>query len=121
MAYASKSEFAEYSGIPYDSQPDNINRLLERASELLDYYTAGNYSPANAAHVAAMQLAVCQQVEMWLEQGGDSEDVIGSVQGYRIGSVSVSRAEQAPAPVLAPRARRTLLPLGLLYMGVTAR
>lgn len=121
MAYATKTQLAEYLGVAEDTLQDNAVTLLQRASELLDYYTAGNYSADNAAHVAAMQLAACQQVEMWIEQGGDSEDVVGSVQWYSIGSVSVTRGQGTPAPVLAPRARRTLLPLGLLYAGVTAR
>jgi len=116
MAYANVSELEEYTG---QDAPDDAERLLERASELIDYYTLRRIDTDEEEHAEATKKAVCAQVERWSEVGED--DITGPVQGLTIGSFQVqfgAGANRVTPPVLAERARRELQKVGLLNRGV---
>lgn len=105
MAYATAADLAAYLG---KEPPQDANRLLERASEVIDSALGYLVEP----DPEALKLATCQQVEFWLEVG-EAHDIAGVS-----GAISVDRLSYTAPPVLAPRARRTLLAAGLLYRGV---
>lgn len=122
MAYATEQDLADYLGVSLADLPDDAERLLERASEDIDYYTLGR-----ATQSEATKLATCAQIEMWLEVGEET-DIRGALQSFSIGRWSATYAGAAGGagsgggpPALAPRARRHLLLAGLLYRGVAMR
>jgi hypothetical protein len=99
------------------------SRLLERASETIDYVTLERIDTDDDEHILATQKATCAQVEWWLE-AGEGVDVSGPIQGYAIGSMQIqygAGTNRISPTTLAPRARRYLLTAGLLYRGVGAR
>ena len=121
MAYATRDDLAAYVGsgvtLPDDAE---VDRLLARASELIDQKALRRIDPGCSAHAAAARKAVCAQVEYWLQQD-ETVDVTGQVASYSIGSLSISYGSggrESRAGGLAPRARRHLLLAGLLYRGV---
>lgn len=116
MAYATEADLAEYLGVSEADLPTDAGRLLERASEAVDYLTLGRIDPGNAQHAEAAKKATCAQVESWLEteEVGDKQ---GTVKRFTIGRFSMDFGEQG-VPQVAPRARRYLLLAGLLYRGV---
>lgn len=122
MAHAVKADLEAYAGesvtLPSD---DEIDRLLDRASELIDEITMLRCVDAdNDDHTEARKLATCAQAEYWL-QAGEPRGLEGSVQSYSVGSVQVTYGAGNRRPELASRARRHLMLAGLLYRGVTAR
>lgn len=127
MAYATRAELVAYIGesvdLPSEAEQD---RLLERASELIDYATLDRIDVDDDGHAEAARKAVCAQVEAWLE-GGEFSDIGGAVSSYSVGSVSVNYGGSGQpgiagtAPRIAPRARGYLFRAGLLYRGVRAR
>ena len=119
MAYATKDDVAMYTGKALEELPADIDRLLERASEVVDEATLGRIDPANQAHLDAARLATCAQVEYWLT-AGEQGAIVGGAPRMSLGSLSVDYGSAGGPPVLAPRARRHLLNAGLLYRGVTA-
>ena len=120
MAYATRDDLAAYVGsgvtLPDDAE---VDRLLARASELIDQKALRRIDPGCPAHAAAARQAVCAQVEYWLQHGEDL-DVTGPVLSYSIGSMSINYGVGGPRRVdeLAPRARRHLVLAGLLYRSV---
>lgn len=119
MAYASEADLAEYLGVGESQLPDDAERLLERASELVDYLTLGRINTANAEHAEAAKKATCAQVESWLETEEVGEKQ-GAVKRFTIGRFSMDFGDSG-VPTVAPRARRYLLLAGLLYRGVAMR
>lgn len=122
MAHAVKADLEAYVGaavtLPSDAE---IDRLLDRASELIDEITLIRCVDAdNADQTEALNAATCAQVEYWL-QAGEPRGMEGSVQSYSVGSVQVTYGAGNRRPELASRARRHLLLAGLLYRGVTVR
>ena len=118
MAYATEQDLADYLGVSLADLPDDAERLQERASEDIDYYTLGR-----ATQSEATKLATCAQIEMWLEVGEEA-DIRGALQSFSIGRWSATYASSGNGggpPALAPRARRHLLLAGLLYRGVAMR
>ncbi|MCE5200840.1 MAG: hypothetical protein ABFD54_05720 [Armatimonadota bacterium] len=119
MSYATSADITIYTGIAADVLPADIDRLITRASEMMDDITPVSIDPNNAAHLAAAKKAVCAQVEFWLEVGED-RDISGPVEEYTASKVTIKNGQGsnriAPA-YLAPRARRALLKAGLLYAG----
>lgn len=115
VAYATADELASY--VPATAGLEDVDRLLERASELIDAKVRASFDlddttnlPTNESVAAAMRDAVCAQVEFWLDVG-EEHDIEGladrqaSIQGLSL---------QALPPELAPRARRIMRTCGLL-------
>lgn len=123
MAYATPAELANYvsSAIILPSTAEQL-RLLERASEQVDYLTLGRIDTSNPEHAEAAKNATMAQVEFWFE-AGESVDIGQAVGSYSIGKLSInyggaSAGKQGTQVSLAPRARRYLFLAGLLYRGV---
>jgi hypothetical protein len=118
MAYATVEQLQAYLGT---EPPAGVARLLERASELLDYAALGRIDLTKERHIAAAQKAACAQVEYWIEQG---EEVAkgATPQSVSIGNLSLDYTGRDGSgggiPQLAPRARQALFLAGLLYRGV---
>ena len=96
--------------------PEDIARLLERASELVDDYVRTAFYPVDvdglpteADHIAAFRDATCAQVEFWTA-GDEEDDVLGPVKEVSFGTV---KATPECVYVLAPRAARFLREAGL--------
>lgn len=122
MAYATDEQVSEYAGIALADLPADINRMIDRAGELIDETTLGRIDATNEDHLAAAKQAVCFQCEYWIN-AGESVDVTGPLQGYQIGSVQVQYGagdNRVAAGTLAPRAIRHLFLAGLLYRGVAS-
>jgi hypothetical protein len=117
MAYATLTELADYLGVLESDLPDDANRLLERASELIDYYTLGRIEAGETASEATVR-----QYEWWSQfDEFNTQQFFSSIQ---IGPFQASNAEQkgqSGPPELAPRARQLLLLAGYLNRGVDAR
>ena len=117
--YATTSDLADYLGIALSALPADAERMLERASADVDYWTRGRIDTDNAAHTAAAKIAACAQVEMFMELGEAA--AIGSAVTQRtVGRVSETYAAGGQAQ-LAPRAHRALMMAGLLYAGAGIR
>lgn len=122
MPYAVKADVSAYTGIPEGDLPADIDRLIQRASELIDEYSLGRINLADPEHAEAAKNAVCAQVEYWLQGAGEELAVLGSVQSFQIGNLSINYGKpgggQTGGGELAPRARRHLFLAGLLTRGV---
>jgi hypothetical protein len=110
--YATPTQVAAWLG---DTAPDDVARLILRASELIDAVTMGNIDSDDTAHLAAAQAACCAQVEYWVQNREETE-FEGAVKSRGTGKTSVTYATDGN-PSLAPRAHRALLMAGLLYCG----
>ncbi len=123
MAYATPADLAAYvsEAITLPSTQEQL-RLLERASEQVDYLTLGRIDTGNPEHAEAAKLATSAQVEFWLDSG-ESVDMGSAIGSYSIGKMSINyggggAGRQGTQGTLAPRARRYLFLAGLLYRGV---
>lgn len=116
--YASTAQLTARLSSAY-TVPADSDKLLAKASELIDYATRGSASDAFGGSDVDLQSllsdATCDQVEYWLEVGEES-DVTGLQGSLMSGRVQIQKLP----PILAPRARRTLLRAGLLWAGVNA-
>ncbi|PKM78534.1 MAG: hypothetical protein CVU90_02005 [Firmicutes bacterium HGW-Firmicutes-15] len=112
MIYATKEQLLLYLGLTEADLPSDIDRILARASETIDYFTSNHITNL---HYQIAESATCAQVEYWL-QIDESMDIIGSVKSFSMGKFSMDYATSMP--VLAPRARQLLLRSGLMYRGV---
>src|SRR5690606_558847 len=119
MAYATPQDLAEYLAAGPSQLPADVERLLERASEAVDYLTLGCVDPSNPEHLEAARKATCAQVEAWM-QTDEVGDKHGAVKSVSIGRFSIDFGE-AGVPQVAPRTRRYLLLAGLMYRGVQVR
>lgn len=112
MSHATAAELAAWLGS--DTPPPDADRLLERASRLIDsHVTAGykvddNGDPSDTQMREALRDATTAQVEFWLGVGEEHD-----VEGIR-GEISTPGASFALPPDLGPRARRELTLAGLL-------
>ena len=108
--YATPTDYTEWAGLPV---PQGIERLLVRASELLDATVTASFVvdsdtglPTDPLDAAALRDASCAQVRFWVETG-EEHDIDGlagtPIQVGGVGGVSTVRS-----PVLAPQARRIL-------------
>lgn len=108
--YATSAELTAWVG----TAVTGADRLLARASELMDVTVTASYSvdadgiPTNAEVAAALRDAACAQVEQWVEVG-ESNDI----DGLAGSDISVSGYTGKRAPLLAPRAARILHAAGL--------
>ena len=117
MSYATETELAEYLGLDETDLPDDAERLLDRASEMIDYYTLNRIDEEDAE---VAKKATMAQVEQWLEMGDEG---IVKLQGLTIGpfQAQFGAGDNRTIPELASRARRFLFLEGLLYRGVDVR
>ena len=103
--------------------PEDLSRLLTRASELIDDYCRTAVYPVDvdglpteADDIAAFRDATCAQVEFWLA-GDEEDDILGPVTYLSIGGVM---AKTNTAVILAPRAARILRTAGLYSIEASA-
>ena len=117
MAYASITELADYLGVQEMDLPDDAERLLERASELIDYYTLGRIEAGKIA-----SKAVCMQYEWWSQfDEFNTQQFFSSIQIGPFQASNAGQTGQGGPPELAPRARQVLFLSGYLYAGVDIR
>lgn len=117
--YADAADVAEYMSVEVAALPADINRLLARASELVDYLTFGNLDVTIAAQATAAQKATCAQVEFWI-QAGENSDIGREIRSYSKSKVSIAYGGHPwTEKAISSRARRYLFDAGLLYRGVT--
>ncbi|MFE5996770.1 hypothetical protein ACFQ6C_07730 [Streptomyces sp. NPDC056454] len=101
-----------------EAPPLNAQRLLERASELLDsdflltaiYDVDDDGMPTHPLVAAGFRDAVCSQVEFWGEVGEET-DISGPLQSAGIGSVNLvfgSGADRSGPSYYAPKLVRAL-------------
>lgn len=123
MAYATVQQLTAWLG-GESAVPSDADRLLDRASELIDtatvaavYATDVDGQPTEHRVIDGLRDATCAQVEYWLETG-DELGVAGAYGSVSIGSVTLSGSTRGgsggsgPAR-LAPRARDVLIRAGL--------
>lgn len=123
--YATTAELADYLGVDEADLPSDASRLLDRASEVVDYLTLNRVDTDDIDNLQAAQKATCAQVEFWIENGEGAE-FQGNVKSYSIGKTSVTFASGSDGggsdTKFAPRTIRTLKLAGLMnrtgYMGV---
>lgn len=96
-----------------DLDPADIDRLLTRASELVDHTIRAAYQPDDVTDV--LRDATCAVVEAWLEVGETND-----IDGLAGTQVSVSGYSGARAPTIPPRAYRLLAGAGLLQPADTS-
>lgn len=112
--YATEQDIVDYTGITLDVLPDNINRIIERAAELIDEATMNRID--TDIHSTVAKKATCAQIEYWLKGVDEQADIQGTVKNYSIGSFSIDFG--GDMPTLAPRAKRELWKVGLLNRSV---
>lgn len=117
--YATLAQLAGYLGVSTDALPDNSQRLIYRAGELIEAMCLDNIDLDNDAHTTALWRATCAQVEYW-QTAGEQIDSPGRLTSRSYGKVSESYAVASTDGLseLAPRARRFLAHAGLLYRGI---
>jgi hypothetical protein len=117
MLKVEKEYVAEFLDVDVQDLPNNINSLITKAIELLNYYTLNRLdSPYLSEHqLEGAKKAVGAQIEYWLEVGEELA-IVPPYEEVGLGSLSVT----GKLPILAPRARRLLLPTGLLSRGVSS-
>ena len=94
-AYATTAELAAWLGT---DAPEDSERLLRRASELLDATVYGAYAvdaatglPADSGAAAALRDAACAQVEFWAEVGEAHDLDGGAGSQVSIGGLAMQR------------------------------
>ena len=120
MVYATTTELAEYLGTDESSLPEDAPRLLERASELIDYITRNNVDVSIIKHEEAARKATCAQYEWWAEVG-DELGLMSQISSMSIAEFSFSNggsSQQSKLKTVATRAEQYLYLAGLLYRGV---
>ncbi|WP_151480627.1 hypothetical protein [Streptomyces albicerus] len=121
MAYATSAEYQTYTG---QTPPADIDRLLARASELLDsdvllgavYDVDASGLPTDADVIKAFSDATCAQVEYWEEEGEESDVSGRTAEEVALGSARIKYGARSSAssgagggqPVVAPRVWRSL-------------
>lgn len=120
-AYATSAQYVTFTGGA--AAPTGIDRLLTRASEVIDHalrtsiyeVSASTGLPTDAAVIQAFADATCAQVEFWMA-GDEEDDILGPVQSVALAGVSVtygSGNDRVSPMYLAPRAHRILVNAGL--------
>ena len=90
-----KSDLITYgSFLTEASIPENGEKLIMFASDLVMNMVRNNYNPNNDAHVLAVTKAICSQVSYWVESG-TSPMGHSDVSSYSLGEISVSIDKQA--------------------------
>lgn len=133
VTYATPQNVADYMGIALSELPSNINTLIDRSQELIDYVTLNHINDdwlnddktaiSDAEIEEAVQKATSAQIEYWINTD-TSLDITntGNVGSYSIGNWSITydgkSGESVSVAILAPRAKRHLFLVGLLYRGI---
>lgn len=117
MAYATATELANYLGVLEADLPNDVDRLLERASDLIDYYTLGRITAGETATKATVR-----QYEWWAQfDEFNTQQFFSSISIGPFSASNASGSNNSGPPELAPRARQVLFLEGLLYTGVDIR
>ena len=121
MAYATTAQLAEYLGVQVADLPDDADRLLDRASELIDYYTLFRIDEDDNDQTEAARQATMAQYEWWAEIG-DELGIMSEIMQMSIGSFStqLKTGGNREMSQVAPRAKQYLLKEGLTYRGVAS-
>lgn len=118
--YATLGQLATFLGTTEESLPTDADRLLTRATEVIQALTFNRIDVSDETHADVAQRATCAQVEYWIENGEDIA-MKAPITSKTVRQTSVSYGGPEGAnPTLAPRARLILRPAGLLYRGGTA-
>jgi len=120
MAYATVEDLAEYTGTEQAFWPADAERMLERASELIDRYTLGRIDTDREKHEEIAKAATCAQVEWW-EIHEDEYGLMSQFDQVSIGNFQLHKSDGKGLPMLAPRAYYVLVINGLLYRAVRPR
>lgn len=125
--YATKEDLAAWLGHVNDTGdpditklPANADKLLRDAGDVINHASFHRIKPLNDRHTLAAQRAVTAQVEYWIDGVGESVDINPDIASYKAGDTTFTFAN-GQMPKLAPRARRELFAVGLLYRGVVRR
>ena len=124
MNYATNVDLYVYLGVEPDALPQDSDRMLLRASEMVDYVTRGRIDTDNTTHMAAALSATVAIVEDWITNGEPVAAFSGRVQSWSAGKMSVTYAQGAGASgagggsSLPRRAYMALQAAGLLSAGV---
>jgi hypothetical protein len=122
-AYADAADLMAYLHVTEDALPADYERLLERASEDIDFYIQPNIiDTTNASQMELVVKATCAQVEYINNVGEDKTAYEGSVSAELVGRTMITYAAGSGGkPTIAPRAQRLLSQAGLTYRGVAMR
>lgn len=102
--------------------PDNVEKLIRYATDIVIYMVKKNYDPTSDKHVLAVKMAICSQVSYWDSTGTNPEND-SVMSSYTLGSLSVSvdtsKTEDTKASnMLCPMSRIYLNNAYLLYRGL---
>lgn len=133
IIYATPQDVADYMGIALGDLPSNIIILIQRGQDLIDYVTLNHINDdwlnddktaiSDAEIETAVQNATSAQVEYWITVD-TSLDITntGNIGSYSIGNWSVTydgkSGESVSIAILAPRTKRYLFLVGLMYRGI---
>lgn len=116
MSYTTVVGISEYMSVDEEDLPNDINRMIDRASDLIDYYSLGKIDETDSRHIEVAKKATNAQVEYWLNTN-DELNIMHVFQGLQAGGdISIDR--EGKLEELAPRARQALLLGGLLNKSV---
>lgn len=116
MNYSSVTSLSSYLSVDEENLPNDIYRMMERASETIEYFCLNNIDMDNDRIVNALEKATNAQVEYWLNTN-DELNIMHVFNAINAGSdINIDREGQLPE--LAPRAKRELMKNGLLNVGV---
>ncbi len=118
MAYATIEDIGYYTGINEVDLPGDIDRLIDRADDVIDFYSKQPIDTDKELHATAAKKAVSAQIEYWLNVGEDVDAM--EINQFSIGSFSMSNSNEQ-FKKLAPRAYRYLQQAGLMYTGKSAK
>jgi hypothetical protein len=135
IIYATPTNVATFMGVTEVSLPSDILTLIARAQEFLDYITLNRIRDewSNQTLTAitdleiaeAMERATSAQVQYWILTDPNF-DIInnGNITGFTVGNFTMSYGAGDGEggnvfTTLAPRAKRILFLVGLMYRGVS--
>lgn len=133
VIYATPQDVADFMGIALEDLPSNIVILIQRGQELIDYVTLNNIQDfeLNDDETAiedpeielAVQNATSAQIEYWITVD-TSLDITntGNIGSFSIGNFTINydgkTGESVSVAILAPRSKRFLFLVGLMYRGI---
>lgn len=128
--YATAAELATFLGVSQGNLPSDVDRMLERASTLIDSIStlrafdvdSGTNLPVDGDVAVAMRDAVSAQVEYWFEIGGGSQEPNSAGEAHDIlrlpGDQKIGTVEVPNLKTYAPRALDILRAAGMLRSGI---
>lgn len=125
VVYATNEQIAEYMGIDEEDLPSNIETLKNRAIDLIDYVTLNKIPDyyldsddefTNTDIETAVSKAMGAIIQYW-EEMDETMDIYGQISSFQISKFSMV-FKDGKTPVLAPRAKRILFLVGLMFRGV---